>query len=104
MNRRLVSVLCMVAVVALAMGCGKRTVDGPKPDNIRPVIEITLGAVNSNHDRPLLLPYSAHFGWLSSDPDGFVDHYVYTTSDSAGNADTTDADSSTWRSTKLHEV
>lgn len=90
-----------LACLAASSGCGKRGLLGASPANQAPVLKISDSDIQPS--QPGQIPraaYTASFEWTSFDPDGVVDHYVYTLSP----ADTDVARSSAWRSTRKHSV
>jgi hypothetical protein len=101
-SRHIIAILGAFLVLGAITGCGKKALEGVMAANKPPQIEITCGAVLSTPDKPLTEPYSIHFCWAAFDPDGYVDHYEYATSDS----DTVATAAAVARrgSTKLHEV
>ncbi|MEO5619072.1 MAG: hypothetical protein ABIS67_14985 [Candidatus Eisenbacteria bacterium] len=77
-SRRLGHLLRAVAIgllFAAGAGCGRseRLILGAKA-NLRPVLELTRAPQNES----TRFEYSYRMSWLGHDPDGRVDHYLYT--------------------------
>lgn len=72
---RSTALCCLVAVTAVAPGCGKRLQSTLGPANRPPVVRLEGTASPAGPTGTV----SAHLRWSASDPDGRVDHYLVTT-------------------------